>query len=292
LWDSNESNPIDKMNSFISIASVFAAGYAVLAVVLFFYQPNLLYFPDMPSREIEATPADIGLDFEPLTLTTIDAEKLDAWFVPADPARRDPAGGVVLFCHGNACNISHRLDSIRLFHELGLSVLIFDYRGYGQSTGKLTEKGTYLDADAAWQYLVEQRGIPPETIILFGRSLGASIVSDLATRQAAAAVILESAFTSVPDVAAQLYPWLPVRWLSRYRYDTRKKLANIHSPVLIVHSREDEIIPYANGERLFEAANEPRQFLALRGGHNDGFMVSGVDYIRALDGFIGQSLGE
>lgn len=275
------------MNSFISIVSVFAIGYAVLAVVLFFYQPNLIYFPDMPSREIEATPADIGLDFEPLTLTTIDAESIDAWFVPADPAR-----GVVLFCHGNAGNISHRLDSIRLFHELGLSVLIFDYRGYGQSTGKLTEKGTYRDADAAWQYLVEQRGHPPETIILFGRSLGASIVSDLAARQAAAAVILESAFTSVPDVAAQLYPWLPVRWLSRYQYDTRKNLANIHSPVLIVHAREDEIIPYSNGERLFAAANKPKEFLELRGGHNDGFMVSGLDYIQALDGFISQSLGD
>jgi len=254
------------MNGFISIVSMFAIGYAVLAVVLFFNQPNLLYFPDMPSREIEATPADIGLGFEPLTLTTRDDEQLDAWFIPADPAR-----GVVLFCHGNAGNISHRLVSIQLFNELGLSVLIFDYRGYGQSTGKPTEKGTYRDADAAWDYLVEQRGIPAEHVILFGRSLGASIAADLATRQSAAGLILESGFTSVPDVAAKLYPWLPVRWFSRYQYDARKKLANIHSPVLIAHSRDDEIISYSNGERLFEAANEPKQFLQLRGGHNDGF---------------------
>ncbi len=273
------------MNGFISIVSVFAIGYAVLAVALFFYQPNLLYFPDMPSREIEATPGDIGLGFEPLTLTTRDEEQLDAWFIPADPAR-----GVVLFCHGNAGNISHRLVSIQLFNELGLSVLIFDYRGYGQSTGKLTEKGTYRDADAAWDYLVEQRGIPAEHIILFGRSLGASIAADLATRQTAAAVILESAFTSVPDIAAKFYPWLPVRWLSRYQYDTRKKLANIHSPVLIVHSRDDEIISYSNGEQLFEAANEPKQFLQLRGGHNDGFFVSGKDYTQGLDGFLGNVL--
>ena len=269
------------MNGFISIVSVFAIGYAVLAVALFFYQPNLLYFPDMPSRKIEATPGDIGLDFEPLTLTTRDDEQLGAWFIPADHAR-----GVLLFCHGNAGNISHRLVSIQLFHELGLSVLIFDYRGYGQSTGKPTEKGTYRDADAAWQYLVEQRGIPPEHIILFGRSLGASIAADLATRQSAAAVILESGFTSVPDVAAKLYPWLPVRWFSRYQYDTRKKLANIHSPVLIAHSRDDEIILYSNGERLFEAANEPKQFLGMRGGHNDGFFFSGKDYTRGLDSFL------
>ena len=269
------------MNGFVSIVSVFAIGYAVLAAALFFYQPNLLYFPDMPSREIEMSPGDIGMEFEPLTLVTRDDEQLDAWFIPAEPAR-----GVLLFCHGNAGNLSHRLESIRLFHELGLSVLIFDYRGYGQSSGKPTEKGTYRDADAAWHYLVTQRGIPAEHIILFGRSLGASIAADLATRQSAAGVILESAFTSVPDVAAQLYPWLPVRWLSRYQYDTRMKLADIHSPVLIVHSREDEIISYANGERMFEAANEPKQFLQLRGGHNDGFLVSGRDYIQGLDGFL------
>ncbi len=273
------------MNGFISIVSVFAIGYAVLAVALFFYQPNLLYFPDMPTREIEVTPGDIGLGFETITLVTRDDEQLDAWFIPANDAR-----GVLLFCHGNAGNISHRLESIRLFHELGLSVLIFDYRGYGQSSGKPTEKGTYRDADAAWHYLVTQRGIPAEHIILFGRSLGASIAADLATRQSAAGVILESAFTSVPDVAAQLYPWLPVRWLSRYQYDTRKKLADIHSPVLIVHSRDDEIISYSNGERLFEAANEPKQFLELRGGHNDGFFVSGKDYIQRLDGFLGNVL--
>jgi fermentation-respiration switch protein FrsA (DUF1100 family) len=269
------------MNGFISIVSMFAIGYAVLAVALFFYQPNLLYFPDMPSREIKATPRDIGRGFEALTLTTRDDEQLDAWFIPADPAR-----GVVLFCHGNAGNISHRLVSIQLLNELGLSVLIFDYRGYGQSTGKPTEKGTYRDADAAWAYLVEQRGIPAEHIILFGRSLGASIAADLATRQNAAGLILESGFTSVPDVAAKLYPWLPVRWFSRYQYDTRKKLANIHSPVLIAHSRDDEIILYSNGERLYEAANEPKQFLQLRGGHNDGFFVSGKDYIQGLDSFL------
>jgi fermentation-respiration switch protein FrsA (DUF1100 family) len=273
------------MNALLSAVSVFAIGYAALAATLFFYQPNLLYFPDMPSREVEANPGDIGLGFEPVSLATRDGEQLDAWFIPADPMR-----GVVLFCHGNAGNISHRLDSIRLFHGLGLSVLIFDYRGYGRSSGKPTEKGTYRDADAAWDYLVKQRGIAPGQIILFGRSLGAAIAADLATRQRAAAVILESAFTSVPDVAAGFYPWLPVRWLSRYQYDTGKKLADIHGPVLIVHSRDDEIIPYANGERLFEVANEPKQFLPLRGGHNDGFMVSGKDYIQGLDGFLGTVL--
>ena len=273
------------MNGLLSIVSAFAIGYAVLAAALFFYQPNLLYFPDMPTRQIQATPEVIGLEYESLTLTSSDDEQLDAWFIPADPAR-----GTVLFCHGNAGNISHRLDSIRIFNDLGLSVLIFDYRGYGQSTGRPTEKGTYKDADAAWQYLVEQRGTQPENIILFGRSLGASIAADLATRQPAAGVILESAFTSVPDIATQLYPWLPVRWLSRYQYNNLKKMADIHSPVLIVHSRNDEIIPYSNGKRLYTVANEPKLFLELRGGHNDGFMVSGDSYIRGLKTFLNNDL--
>ena len=275
------------MGGLTSVVSIFAIGYAVLAAALFFYQPKLLYFPDMPTRQIQATPEDAGLDFDAVTLTTSDNEQLDAWFVPADPAR-----GALLFCHGNAGNNSHRLDSIRLFNQLGLSVLIFDYRGYGQSTGRPTEKGTYRDADAAWQYLVEQRGIPPQRIILFGRSLGASIAAELATRQSAAGVMLESAFTSVPDVGAKFYPWLPVRWMSRYQYNTRKQLAGIHSPVLIVHSRDDEIISYANGEQLFAAANEPKQFLELRGGHNDGFMVSGESYVRGLEVFLNTVLGE
>ena len=275
------------MNGLMSVVTVFALGYAVFAAALFFYQPNLLYFPDMPTRQIQATPEVIGLEFDSVTLTTSDNVQLDAWFVPADPAR-----GTLLFCHGNAGNNSHRLDSIRLLHERGLSVLIGDYRGYGQSTGKPTENGPYRAADAAWQYLVEQRGIRPEHIILFGRSLGASIAADLATRQAATGVILESAFTSVPDVAAGFYPWLPVRWMSRYQYNTRKQLVDFHSPVLIVHSRDDEIIPYSNGEHLFEAANEPKQFLELRGGHNDGFMVSGDSYVRGLEVFINEVLGE
>jgi len=269
------------MSSLVPVVSIFAVGYAVVALALFIFQPNLLYLPDIPSREIVVTPRDIGLDYESLTLATDDDEKLAAWFIPAGQAR-----GTVLFCHGNAGNISHRLDSIRIFHRLGLSVLIFDYRGYGRSTGKPSEQGTYRDATAAWNYLAGERGIPPERIILFGRSLGAAVAAELATREPAAGVILESAFTSVPDVAAQLYSWLPVRWLSRFRYDTLARIADIHAPLLIVHSRNDEIIAFSNGERLFEAAGEPKRFLELQGGHNDGFIVSGAAYREGLEEFL------
>lgn len=275
------------MNGLLSVVYALAIGYAVLAVALFFYQPNLLYFPDMPGRELEVTPAAIGLDYETLTLTTGDDERLNAWFIPAEEAR-----GTLLFCHGNAGNISHRLESIHIFHKLGLSVLIFDYRGYGQSSGIPSEAGTYRDAESAWRYLVDVRGIRPERIILFGRSLGASIAAELASRTTPAGVILESAFTSVPDVAAGLYPWLPVRWLSRYRYNTLEYLADIRSPVLIIHSHDDEIIPYSNAEILLAASHEPKQLLKLRGGHNDGFLVSRTDYLRGLERFLGKVLND
>lgn len=149
------------------------------------------------------------------------------------------------FLHGNAGNISHRLDSLRIFHGLGLDVLILDYRGYGRSEGRPSEEGTYRDARAASRYLVEARGVAPERIVVFGRSIGAAIAAALAVEQRPAALILESGFTSVPDLAADLYPWLPARRLARLHYDTRARLPHVTVPVLIVHSRDDEIISFS-----------------------------------------------
>jgi fermentation-respiration switch protein FrsA (DUF1100 family) len=259
--------------------------WCAFALYLFILQPRLLYYPDLPGRGIVATPVDIGLDYEAVTLTTADGVHLAGWSVPHPQAR-----ATLLFLHGNAGNISHRLDSIRLFHDLGLAVFIIDYRGYGESEGRPTEDGTYRDAAAAWDYLVEQRQLAPRQIVLFGRSLGGAVAADLASRTQPAALIIESTFTSVPDMAATLYPWLPVRWLSRFRYDTGAKLAAIAAPLLIAHSADDEIIPYAHGRRLFELARRPKQFLELRGGHNDGFLVSGEHYVSSLDAFLEQYL--
>jgi fermentation-respiration switch protein FrsA (DUF1100 family) len=207
--------------------------------------------------------------------------RLSAWFIP-HPAPR----ATLLFFHGNAGNLSHRVESIRLFHDLGLSVFIIDYRGYGQSEGSPTETGTYRDATAAWDYLVDERRIAPQEIVIFGRSLGGAIAAELASHTRPAALILESAFTSVPNMAARLYPWLPVRWLSRYRYDTRRALEATSSPVLIIHSREDDIIPYAEGEQLFAHAREPKRFLKILGGHGNGFLISRDAYERGIDDFL------
>jgi hypothetical protein len=252
-----------------------------ISLYLYFSQSRLLYYPGLPSRAVEATPADIGLAFENVRLTTEDGLRLHAWFVPASAPR-----GTLLFNHGNAGNIAHRLDSIRLFHSLGLNVLIYDYRGYGESEGKPTEKGTYRDATAAWAYLQESRGIAPQEIIIFGRSLGAAIAVDLASRVPSAGVILESAFTSVADMAATLYPWLPARFLVRYRYDSAAKIGRIMSPLLVMHSRDDEIIPFSQGEELFARANQPKRFLQLRGGHNDGNQASHDIYMETLEQFL------
>jgi fermentation-respiration switch protein FrsA (DUF1100 family) len=252
-----------------------------VAVYVYFSQSRLLYYPGLPTRAIEATPAAIGLPFEDVHLVTADDIHLHGWFVPATSPR-----GTLLFNHGNAGNISHRLDSVALFHSLGLNVLIYDYRGYGDSEGKPTENGTYRDAMAAWKYLQEERGIAAQDIVIFGRSLGAAIAVDLASQVPAAGVILESAFTSVPDMAATLYPWLPARILARYHYDNAAKIGRITSPLLVMHSQDDEIIPYSQGEELFARANQPKQFLRLQGGHNDGNHVSRDLYTHTLEQFL------
>ena len=264
----------------ISLLGVLAIGYGALLAFLYLNQARMIYFP---YRELAATPAAVGLPFEEQWLKTADGMRIHAWFLP-HPAER----GVILFSHGNGGNLSHRLDSLRIFHALGWSVLIYDYRGYGLSDGAPDEAGTYRDAEAAWRHLVDGRGYRPERIVSFGRSLGGAVAAELASRHPPAALILESTFTSVPDMAAELYPLFPVRLLARYRYDARARLAEIHTPLLVIHSRDDEIVPFRHGERLFAAAGDPKRFVAIEGGHNDGFLVSGERYLAPLAAFLGE----
>ena len=259
------------------------AVYAGLSLYLYVFQENYIYFPDLPSREVDASPTDAGLPFESLKIRTEDGEMLDGWFVPA------PAGrGTLLYLHGNGGNIGHRVDIIRTFHSLGFGVLIFDYRGYGRSTGKPSEEGTYRDALAAWNYLTQERRIPAQHIVLFGESLGGSIAAWLAERHPPRALVIYAAFTSVPDMAKVLYPFLPTGLIARYRYDTRAALARVHSPLLILHSTEDEIIPYSHAQELLTIAPEPKKLVSLRGGHNDAIFVSGDIFEQALKEFLHQ----
>ncbi len=269
------------MNGLMNILLMVVLGYSLLLVFLYFYQDRLLFLPNIPSRVVERSPSAVGLAYEPVTLVTRDNIDLDGWFIPAPENR-----GVILFFHGNAGNISHRFDSLLLFHRLGFSTLIFDYRGYGRSQGHPSEAGTSMDAEAAWQYLTGKRSIVPSRIILFGRSLGAAVAARQAAEHTPGALIVESGFTSVPDMAVELYPFLPVRWLTRLDYNAREQLQRVSCAVLVVHSRDDEIIPFRHGQALYAAAKEPKQFLELRGGHNDGFLMSGRTYTRKLDEFL------
>lgn len=259
--------------------------YGVLLVAACGFQNRLVYFPQA-GRSGDPTPAALNLPFEEVRITTADGETLHGWFVPAPEARAT----VVLF-HGNAGNIANRVLWLPMFRRLELSALLFDYRGYGASTGTPGEEGTYADADAAWRYLTESRRVPASRIVLVGESLGGAIAARLAVRRQPAALVLHSAFTSVPDLAAELYPLLPVRWLTRFRYDTRGALADIRCPVLVVHSRDDDIVPFAHGQRLFDAAHPPKSFIELAGTHNTGFVFMRPEWVRAFDSFLTPVLG-
>ena len=261
--------------------------YLGLMALIYFKQASLVFLPEI-DRDFRASPADIGLPFTPLKLGTADGESLDGWFVPASTKRA--ARGLVVFFHGNAGSIAHRLDYLRMFHGLGLATLIFDYRGYGKSSGKPSEQGTYLDADAAWLHATQALGFPADRIVLFGESLGGGVAAQLTAKQRPAALVLASTFTSVPDMGADLYPLLPIRLLAHIRYDSLARLAEIACPLLVIHSRNDDIIPFAHGRRLFEAARPPKQFLEIEGGHNEGFVFAREDWVRQLDGFLQQTL--
>jgi len=268
-----------------SALQIVLLAYLGLVALIYFKQSSLVFLPEM-DRNYRASPASVGLPFTALKLATADGESLDGWFVPADATRR--TRGLVIFFHGNAGNIAHRLDYLRMFHDLDLATLIIDYRGYGLSSGSPSEQGTYRDADAAWLHATQALGFPADRIVLFGESLGGGVAAQLAAKQHPAALVLASTFTSVPDMGADLYPLLPIRLLAHIRYDNLARLAEIACPLLVIHSRNDDIIPFAHGRRLFEAARPPKQFLEMEGGHNDGFVFVREAWVRQLDGFLRQ----
>ncbi|MFC2069779.1 alpha/beta hydrolase [Chloroflexota bacterium] len=263
------------------IVAIVVGAYVIFAGYLFVFQSSFIYYPKQVLSIIPGDPGSIGLPFENVSLETEDGLRLSGWFIPKEDSR-----GVLLFCHGNAGNMGHRLDSIRLFRQLELEVFIFDYRGYGESEGKPTEMGTYEDAEAAWRYLVDKRKVDPSKIIVFGRSLGGGIASRLASRHTPGALILESTFTSLPDVAATSYWFMPVRLIMRFKYNTAENLREVNCPTLIIHSRGDEMMPFIHGQRLFEIASEPKKFLEITGTHNEGFITSGSRYEEGLNAFI------
>lgn len=252
--------------------------YISLIAIMTFFQERFVYLPDAVLVE---TPAVRGMPYENISVRTLDGLLIHGWIVKAENAK-----GCVLFCHGNAGNISHRLESMAIFHSIGYDVCIFDYRGYGESEGKPSEEGTYSDAVAVWKYLTGTREYDPLSICIFGRSLGGSVAAWLAARVEPGSLIVESSFSSLPALAAHLYPFLPVRFLLRLQYNTEQEIGNVACPILIVHSRDDDIVPVSFGRRLYEAAGQSKRYLEIFGSHNDGFYVSGLMYRNGLRDFL------
>lgn len=239
-------------------------------VLLRWLIPSIFVFH--PTGAIAATPSDAGLDYENVRLQTPDGETLAAWYIPAAPDTSGPGRDLtMLFFHGNAGNISHRVESIAFFHNLGLSVFIVDYRGFGESTGKPSVRGTIQDACAAWQWLTEHKGVPASRIILFGRSLGGGVAAALAAQVTPKALVLESTFTSLHAVGETIFPWLP-KFLFPEEYATVGNLENLHVPLLVVHSPDDEVISFRMGREIFDRYNGPKSFLQIRGSHNQGWL--------------------
>lgn len=253
------------------------------SLILFFFGVRFLEYESLyyPMPKIEYTPKAIGLEYEDVRIKTSDGVRISGWFVPSESSR-----AVLLFCHGNGGNISHRLDKISMLNRLGVDLLMFDYRGYGASEGRPSEEGLYLDAEAMYDYLIQEKNVPSGKIVGYGESLGGAVIIDLASRRNVAGLIIESSFTSVRDMARKIFPFVP-GFALKTRFDSLSKIKDIGGPKLILHSIEDDIIPYKQGRTLFENAQEPKEFAEMQGGHNDAFLVSKDVYLSAIDSFVG-----
>jgi fermentation-respiration switch protein FrsA (DUF1100 family) len=236
-----------------------------------------------PSRFMAFNGTSLGRPMEDVYFETSDRVRLNGWFFPA--ATNSPrASLVVLLCHGNAGNISYRLDMCGALLSTGVNVFMLDYRGYGRSRGRPSEEGTYLDGLAAQQWL-EKKGFAASNILVYGESLGGAVGAELAARGIAGGLVLQATFTSMPDIGSEFFPWLPVRWLGTIHYDTLSKLPRIKVPVLVMHSRGDRLVGFHHAERNFAAANEPKLFCELKGGHNDAVLHPRV-FLEGMEKFL------
>jgi fermentation-respiration switch protein FrsA (DUF1100 family) len=263
----------------IATAVVFYLG---LLLLLRLSESRLIYFP---GSQRSLLPPDVALDLpvERLEVLTEDGVKLVSWIIEGDSE-----APWLLICHGNAGNLSEFDRPLHYagLRRLGLNLLAFDYRGYGESGGAPSEHGLYRDAEAVYRYLRESRRIPPERIVVFGHSLGSAVAVDLVARFPAAGVIVEGAFTSVIDRGQELYPFIPVRWIAGSRFGSLEKVAGLSIPKLFLHANADEVIPVAHGRRLFDAASPPKVFVELEGGHGDAFDVDSAQYFGSIASFL------
>jgi uncharacterized protein len=267
------------MKKMIHLILIIVAGYLAFVGLLYMMQGSMIFLPD---RNVANDPGSVGIEWENAWFETEDGKRLQGWYIPGEESRY-----VLLFSHGNAGNISHRLGFIEMLYNRGISTFIYDYRGYGNSDGRPTEKGLHKDIEGAWNYLIDELGYSQGQIVLFARSLGGPFSAKLASNKNPGGLILESTFTSAKDVASDIYPFIPSS-IVRFRLDTESYLKNVSVPVLIMHSRDDEIIPFHHSRSLYEAAREPKYFSELRGGHNDNFIASGEFYFDEIKSFLSE----
>jgi fermentation-respiration switch protein FrsA (DUF1100 family) len=266
------------LSLFLSI--IFA--YVLVLVLVRVYESRLIFFPDYPGR-LEGDWHPLGLNVEDVWLTTSDGVKLHAWWIPDDKTRF-----TVLAFHGNASNIANRAPTYEFLRESHVNILALEYRGYGRSDGKPSEAGIYRDAEAAYDFLVNSKGIDGRTIVSFGQSLGTAVATRLATRRQVAGVVLEAPFPSASRVARKVFWFLPgVSLLTYGQFDTRARLKEIRTPVLIVHCSQDPVIPFQFGREVYEAAHPPKKFLQVNGYcHEESSIIAPAQYRAALQEFL------
>jgi fermentation-respiration switch protein FrsA (DUF1100 family) len=258
--------------------------YVALLVVLWLAESRLIYFPGAERTLTPARP-DLELGVGRVEFVTTDSVRLVGWVMPAAATS---TAYWLLICHGNAGNLSQFDRPVHYagLRRLGLNLLAFDYRGYGESAGSASESGLYRDADAAYRYLREELEVPADRIVVFGHSLGSAVAIDLASRVPVAGLIVEGALSSVVQRGQELYPFVPVRWMARNRFSSIDKVAGISVPKLFLHARQDEVIPLAHGRKLFAAAVEPKTFVELDGSHGDAFDVDSARYFGSIRDFL------
>jgi fermentation-respiration switch protein FrsA (DUF1100 family) len=242
----------------------------IFKIIILITEEKNLYQPD---KEVDLTPQNISLAYEDLFFPTEDKQSLNGWFIPAENAKI-----TVLFCSGRGGNLSDRLQKIKFFHEMGLNTFVFDYRGFGNSSGKPSEQGLYKDARGAYDYLITRNDIDKNKIVVYGKSLGGPVAADLCLHRKAAALILEGAFPSLKTYVGDVGGFLPTEWLVSDKFDTISKVANIRIPKLIVHGMDDEIINFSEGRMIFYKAAMPKEFVSFDGHHDDNLYTVSEEF--------------
>lgn len=270
----------------MAVAVLAGVGYLTPVVYLMANEKRMVFQPDQfGGRAVVPLPDSLGLVANRVSFTSADGASITGVIIPV----ADSAAQWLLYLHGNAGNITSSVlpQFYARWHALGLNILAIDYRGFGESESRAPdEKGAYADARAAYQWLRTTRGVPPERIILYGHSLGAGIATELALHVQAAALIVEGAFTSIPDLGAEIYPWLPVRLISSQRFENIEKIGHVAMPKLIMHASDDSIVPFMHGQRLFATARAPKEWVELKGGHISAFLRDSAHFWGHARGFV------